>query len=161
MPELPPMVPSARARWRRWRRSVRGKDYEFGLALLQEALDDAGDHPRVRSQIECWLSGWLANRGSYAAGLPHTKAAVEYAERAGDRVWLAIMRTEQAGLEGMMNGRGVSRRVLEEYAAIEDLMESTGVSDSPSFALGRGLFHYATTGTSSQTVARAGSARRE
>ena len=121
---------------------VRTDDYEFGLALLQEALDDAGDHPRVRSQIECWLSGWLANRGSYAAGLPHTKAAVEYAERAGDRVWLAIMRTEQAGLEGMMNGRGVDRRVLEEYAAIEDLMESTGVSDSPSFALGRGLFHY-------------------
>jgi hypothetical protein len=95
-------------------------DFELGLALVKEAADDAGDHPRVRSQIEAELAGWLTFRGSYAAGLPHRRAAVQYAERAGDPVWLAVMRTGQAGHEAQMNGLGVERRTLEDCIALED-----------------------------------------
>ena len=121
---------------------ARMDDLEFGLRLLKEALEDAGDHPRVRSKIESSLAAQLGNRGSYAAGWPHVRAAVEYAELAGDPVWLAIMRTEQAGHEEQMSGLGVDRHLLEDCMAVEDLMEIEGPFDTPSFALGRGLFHY-------------------
>ena len=117
-------------------------DFKLSVALLEEALGDAGDHYRVRSQIESGLAGLLAHLGSYTAGMPHMRAAVENAKHAGDPFLLALRRAEQADLDAQMNGHGINRDLLEEYLAMEDVIQPDGMSEQPSFCLGKNLFLY-------------------
>ena len=60
------------------------------LALLEEALDNAGDHYRLRAELEVMCSDILGATAEFGAALMHAQAALEAAERANDPGLIAL-----------------------------------------------------------------------
>ena len=70
---------------------VRTDDLAASQALLEEALGDAGDHHRLRAEIELELASTLGLRAEFMAAVVAARAAVESAERTNDAKFLAVM----------------------------------------------------------------------
>jgi DNA-binding NarL/FixJ family response regulator len=79
--EQPDGQTSARARLRL--ALVRTDDFEFGVSMLQQALLEAGDDDRLRTEILLVQCDWCGNVGDAAGQLQHARAAVSSAERLG------------------------------------------------------------------------------
>jgi DNA-binding CsgD family transcriptional regulator len=107
---------SARARLRL--ALVRTDDFEFGAAMLDQAIVEAGDDDRLRAQIEVVRVDLAANVGDYGGKVRHGEAAVASAERLGEPGLLA---SALAALgEGLFyGGQGLRRDLFERAIELE------------------------------------------
>ena len=101
---------------------IRNDDFELGTALLQDALTEAGEDHRLRSQIEAVLAGFHTNLGDFVGQLQHATRAVESAERAGDPAVLARALSEHA-MAKFFNGLGIDRPLFDRAIALEGFLE--------------------------------------
>ena len=106
--------------------------------LLEQALRDARDDPRVRAQTEMDLSIWANNRGDYSAAVRWAREAVESAEDAGDTSLLAGALGMQAEAE-VHAGMGIRRDLLDQSLALGRPFEGPAY-DTPRCGYGRVLF---------------------
>lgn len=116
------------------------QSFERSLALAEKALDDArGDDARV-AKLECYIGELLLVRGSADQALDHARAALQAAERAGDRTILASALSTVAWFETLTAVEPMPG-LLERAVVLEDAAMWEGVYDtsSPSFALGMRL----------------------
>jgi len=98
---------------------IRSDDFELATELYEQALAQAGDHPRVAAEIEDALAEVYANRGDQEAAVRHVERAVELAELAGDRELLAATLAGKA-MTAFFHGDGVQRDVLNRAIEIEE-----------------------------------------
>lgn len=116
------------------------QSFERCLELAQGALDDArGDDARV-AKIECYIGEILLVQGSSDEALEHARAALEPAERAGDRMILATALSTVAWFE-TLSAVEPTPQLLERALVLEEAAVQDGVYDSssPSFVLGMRL----------------------
>jgi DNA-binding CsgD family transcriptional regulator len=116
------------------------QSFERCLQLAESALGDArGDDARV-AKIECYIGEILLVQGSSDQALEHARAALEPAERAGDRTILATALSTVAWFE-TLSAVEPTPQLLERALVLEDAAVQSGVYDSssPSFALGMRL----------------------
>lgn len=114
--------------------------FERCLDLATRALSDVrGDDVRV-AKIECYIGELLLIQGANEQALEHARAALASAERAGERVTLAIALSTVAWFE-TLSAVEPSPGLLERAVLLEEEGLHAGVSDtsSPSFALGMRL----------------------
>ena len=117
---------------------VRTDDQAVVQALLEQALDAAGDHHRLRAEIEMMLSDTLSGRAEFAASLVHSRAALQSAKRAGDPGLLAAATGDYAA-ELWISGGAVD---LEAVRSGIELEESVRIPTTyrPSVSLAQILF---------------------
>ena len=112
LPGLPPGPVRARALL--VLAAVRLDNFEFGLALLEEALVEAGDHYRIRSEIELDLGAVLQQQGLFRDSMPYMSAAIDDAERAviqsGSRPFGETKRKRRPSQAGRGSTAGCWRR---------------------------------------------------
>ena len=118
------------------------QSFERCLELAERALADAqGDDARV-AKIECYIGEILLVQGSSDKALEHARAALEPAERAGDRDILATALSTVAWFE---TGAAVqpTAGLLERAVGLEEAAVHSGAYDtsSPSFVLGMRLMY--------------------
>jgi DNA-binding CsgD family transcriptional regulator len=105
-------------------------------AHLRQALREAGDDPQLRAQIHQQLSRTEVFRGDWAEGVRHAQAAVEWAERAGDRAVLATALGRHA-LTMAVSGKGLRLEVLDRAVELERTLERPlRLSESPTVLRG-------------------------
>jgi DNA-binding CsgD family transcriptional regulator len=114
--------------------------FERCLEFAERALEEArGDDARV-AKIECYIGELLVVQGSSDLALEHARAALEPAERAGDRTILANALATVAWFETVAAIEPtpglVERAVVLEEADVQDGLYD---SSSPSFVLGMRL----------------------
>jgi len=122
MPELPKGPIRARALLQL--APTRSDDGAVVEAMLEQALAEAGDHHRLRAEIETWLSVTCSNRAKFAAMLEHADRALAAAERAGDPGLLARALTEHE-VAACITGRVVDFDVLRRAIELEDPSQAT------------------------------------
>jgi DNA-binding CsgD family transcriptional regulator len=116
------------------------QSFDRCLELAESALGEArGDDARV-AKIECYIGELLHALGFSDQALERARAAVEPAERAGDRTILATALSTVAWFETIAAVEPTPG-VLERAVALEETALQAGVYDtsSPSFALGMRL----------------------
>jgi DNA-binding NarL/FixJ family response regulator len=112
------------------------QSFERCRELAESALDEArGDDARV-AKIECYIGELLLVQGSSEQALEHARAALEPAERAGDRTILATALSTVAWFE-TLSAVEPTPGLLERAVTLEETAVQAGVYDStsPSFAL--------------------------
>jgi DNA-binding CsgD family transcriptional regulator len=108
-------------------------DVSRSIALLEQALGEAGDDLELRSQILTLLSAKASWGGNWSAGARHLRKAVELAERSGSITALA---TASARLAWAEVGPG-RLPLIERAVEIErSLPEFLSYPDSPSHLYG-------------------------
>jgi DNA-binding CsgD family transcriptional regulator len=122
LPELP--KGPIRARALAQLAATREDDWGEMEALLDQALIEVGDNHRTRAQIEWGLAGALNNRGKFEAMLAHADAAVEAAERSGDRGLLAQTLGMQA-TSAWFAGREVKLEALRRAVELDEFAPTT------------------------------------
>jgi DNA-binding CsgD family transcriptional regulator len=116
------------------------RSFERSLELAESALDEArGDDARV-AKIECYIGEILVAQGASKQALEHARAALEPAERSGDRTILATALSTVAWFETAAAVEPTPG-LLERAVVLEEAEVQDGVYDSssPSFALGMRL----------------------
>ncbi|WP_196255648.1 AAA family ATPase [Micromonospora sp. WMMC415] len=101
------------------RAQLEDDDIDTGEALLERALDEAGDDEALRGRLLDQL-GWLRGvfRGDLPGGIRYAREALRYAERSGDR---EFQMSAAAGLSNMETLAGTPRPDLMDRAvALED-----------------------------------------
>jgi DNA-binding CsgD family transcriptional regulator len=132
MPELPKGPIRARALLQL--APTRTDDGAVIEAMLEQALAEAGDHHRLRAEIETWLSVTCSNRAKFAAMLEHADRALAAAERVGDPGLLARALTEHEAV-ACITGRVVDFDNLRRAIELEDpSMATTWFSPSGTLA---------------------------
>jgi DNA-binding CsgD family transcriptional regulator len=132
MPELPKGPIRARALLQL--APTRTDDGAVIEAMLEQALAEAGDHHRLRAEIETWLSVTCSNRAKFAAMLEHADRALVAAERVGDPGLLARALTEHEAV-ACITGRVVDFDNLRRAIELEDpSMATTWFSPSGTLA---------------------------
>jgi DNA-binding CsgD family transcriptional regulator len=132
MPELPKGPIRARALLQL--APTRTDDGTVIEAMLEQALAEAGDHHRLRAEIETWLSITCSNRAKFAAMLEHADRALAAAERVGDPGLLARALTEHEAV-ACITGRAVDFDNLRRAIELEDpSMATTWFSPSGTLA---------------------------
>jgi len=112
-----------------------GQDVSGGVALLREALRDAGEDPRLRVQIEEGLTwGLLLMREDLPAAAAHARSAVRYAEELGDDAALAEALAAQALADAVLGREAMS--TMKRALALEPATFGLRVLRHPSFAYG-------------------------
>jgi DNA-binding CsgD family transcriptional regulator len=118
------------ARFHHFRDDVGG-----GVAVLRQALAEAGDVAPLRAEIEEGLAwGLLLMRSDLPAAAEHGRSAARFAERAGDQAALAEALAAQALTEFVL-GRD-STATMERALALEPATLHLRVLRHPSFAYG-------------------------
>jgi len=107
-------------------------------ALLGQALDEVGDHHRLRAQIESAFAGMCSNLGKFDAMLEHADAAVRAADRAGDQGLLGQALAVHA-VAAYFAGHGVEHDSLSRAIELQDFAPTTTYY-SPSGQLAQILF---------------------
>jgi tetratricopeptide (TPR) repeat protein len=107
---------------------------EESYATAEQALREVGDDDRLRADIERQLSYLYEAAGQPLKAEPHARAALELAERLGDRVLLAESLAEYASVE-FFRGRGFRRDLLERALALGTLYEHRRLLLHPSYDL--------------------------
>ena len=118
---------------------IRSDDFEVSAALFEEAVAEAGDHHRVRAQIELLYAEIWFNRGDQAAGIEHARTAAKLAARAEDSGLLAGALASRA-MAAFFHGDGVQQSMLARAIELEDPTGETSSYYMPSTALGCQLF---------------------
>ena len=136
MPELP--KGPIRARALAQLAPIRTDDGAVNEALMEQALAEAGDHHRLRAQIESGFALLCSNRAKFAAMLEHSGSAIESAQLAGDPGLLAEALTEHA-VARCFNGHPIERDALEKAVELDDAAPTT-TSYSPSGQYAQILF---------------------
>ena len=98
---------------------MRSDDVSVMVALLEQARAEAGDHDRLRAQVEYWLGHASFGLAEFGAMRVHARAAVDAAERAGDPMLLAAALTAYAGAV-FFAGHGIERDILRRAIALEE-----------------------------------------
>ena len=137
MPELP--HGAIRARALAQLAPTRTDDGDVCEAMLEQALTEAGDHHRLRAEIEWKLSGLSSNRAKFAVMLDYSRSAIESAERAGDPGMLAQTMSEHAAA-ACFTGRVIDFDMVRRAIEFEDPSKATTFG-SPSGALAQILFY--------------------
>lgn len=99
-------------------------DVEAGRALLEEAIENAGDDPRLRARLEAEMSLTLSNLGRADAMLEHAAAAVEHARAAGDPGTVAVTLAAHANASYFC-GQSPDLAALRDAIAFEDQSSGT------------------------------------
>jgi DNA-binding NarL/FixJ family response regulator len=110
---------------------IRYHDDSFPEAarLWMQALDEAGDDPRLRSTLGSHLAYANLTMGHFRTAKPHAWAALELAERLGDPGTVA----EALAVTALVDlGRGTSDERLERILALEDPSRRVPVGLRPS-----------------------------
>jgi DNA-binding CsgD family transcriptional regulator len=107
-------------------------------ALMEQALLEAGDHHRLRAQIESQFALLCSNRAEFGAMLQHADSAIESAQRAGDPGLLAQAVSHHA-VAACFTGHPIERDALEEAVELDDAVPTT-TSYSPSGEYAQILF---------------------
>jgi len=118
--------------------TVRTDDNRASEALLGEALAEAGDHDRLRAQIQAELAGLLSVRAKFAPMIPLATAAVEAAERANDAGLLAVALATYA-FAHFICGHGIELEALRRGIELEGSVPAS-VTGLPSGMLARSLY---------------------
>ena len=118
---------------------IRSDDGSVSESMLLDALAQAGDHHRLRSEIEWKLCGLSSNRGEFAAMLEYSRSAIESAELTGDRGILARAVAEQAAA-ACFTGRVIDFEMLDWAIEFEDRSLATTYA-SPTGVLAQILFY--------------------
>lgn len=137
--EVLPQVPHGPARARTLFRlaQTRTDDHAVSTALMEEAVGEAGDHHRLRAQIEVMLADALSTRAEFAAALVHARAALESAQRANDPGILAVA-IAAVEFDTLMTGGAVDLEAIRRGIQYDDSVELTW--SRPSVALAQILF---------------------
>lgn len=101
-----------------------GLDWRASVGLLEQALQEAGDDPSLRAQIELHLAINLdLLRRNVVETLEHARAAVALAEHLADDAMLAEAIVLQAKSE-LLLGRGWPTRLVERVRTLEPATRS-------------------------------------
>jgi DNA-binding CsgD family transcriptional regulator len=105
---------------------------------LGEALEHAGTNARLASEVEAALAELCANGGRHAAAVAHGRAAIQHAERSGDRGLLATALASH-GVMAFFHGDGVQMELMERARELEPYASGTSYG-MPTTSLGLQLF---------------------
>ena len=109
---------------------VRTDDFQFGAAMLDQALVDAGGDDRLIAEIQRVYVDWSANVGDYAGEVERAQEAVASAERLGEPAPLASA-LAALGVGLFSRGDGIRRDLFKR--AIE--LERSAGESSPTYYL--------------------------
>jgi DNA-binding CsgD family transcriptional regulator len=131
----PPGIERARLLARQARFRHFGEDIRGSVALLREALAEAGDDPGLHVEIEEGLVwGLLMNRDDIPGAAAHARSAVHHAERLGSDAALAEALAALAMTEALVGQD--ARPTIEKALALEPATLGLRVLRQPSFAHG-------------------------
>lgn len=131
----PPGIERARLLARQARFRHFGEDIRGSVALLREALAEAGDDAELHVEIEEGLVwGLLMNRDDIRGAAAHARSAVHYAERLGSDAALAEALAALAMTEALA-GKD-ARATIDQALALEPATLGLRVLRHPSFAHG-------------------------
>jgi len=123
--ERPSRPISARARFLLAR--ARTDDYQFVASMLDQALIDAGDDDRLRTEIEVVYVNSAVNLCDFGGTLRHAEAAVASAERLGEAGPLARALTA-LGAASFSCGRGVRHDLFARAIELERSEPPSGLT---------------------------------
>jgi DNA-binding CsgD family transcriptional regulator len=96
-----------------------GEDYARGIALLEQALTEAGDNPGMRASTALELGMAVSNAGRFADVLSYAAIAKAEAELSGDDGLLAEALAGWA-MGHYLLGQGLDEQCLDRGLALED-----------------------------------------
>jgi len=108
--------------------------WDESIATLEQALKEVGDDERLRAETERQVGWSSAARSRALQAEPHVGAALELAERLGDRVLLAEALAAYASVE-FQRGRGFRRDLMERALALDTSYEHARIFRHPYWAL--------------------------
>ena len=108
-------------------------------ALLEDALGDAGDHHRLRAEIESALANVLQMRAEFDAAVVHARAAVDAAQRTNDVGFVAVTTAYFTSEALFMSGQAADLEAVRQGIEFEDSVRFLG-GCRPSSALAHDLF---------------------
>ena len=119
--------------------ALREDDFTAGMALLEQALAEAGDHPARTADIHLGISVICMRRGDRPRALAAAKNALADAERAGDAELIALS-LAQVYDYSWMSGLPVDESQLSRAVALESSVGVSYLRSPPSWVAG--LCHY-------------------
>jgi DNA-binding CsgD family transcriptional regulator len=108
--------------------------WEDSFATDEQALREVGDDHRLRAEVERQVAWSYLTSYRASEAEPHAQAALELAERLGDRVLLAEALAAAASLE-FQRGRGFRQDLVDRALALETRYEHPRVFRHPNWPL--------------------------
>ncbi len=114
-------------------------DFGASLHVLEDALAQAGDDPRLNATIGLYLSDWCTILGDDTRASAEVHRALGYAERTDDPALLASV-LAQLFYKDWAQGIDVDEALLDRALELERDLDVVGQMAPPSFAAGLYLF---------------------
>ena len=109
--------------------------YPEATCLLRDALDEAGDDPRLRARIELDLAWGIVAGADVPGAEPHARAAVALAEEVGDRTVLAESLAGVAMVD-FLRGRGMADDQIQRAVELEEPVRRIPIQRRPAVLYG-------------------------